>query len=176
MLFDNKNNFPDFKTAKGFEKIYKTYFKKVFGICFYQTKNRSVDEEMTQDIFQSLWKRRNELKIKESIEHYLVRAAKLEVMDYYRTKANREKHLKYVHEDYSDSTNNTEEELSFSELAENLDLLINKLPFQCKNVFTLSREQGMNNKEIALTLLISEKAVEYHITRALSFLRKHIIR
>ena len=175
LIFNKKNIGYNFKTAKGFEKIYKSFFKKVYGICFHQTQNESISEEMVQDIFHSLWKRKETLVIKTSIEHYLLRAAKLEVMEYFRTKARREKHLKCIYNEYCSSSNCTEEDLVFTELVEKLDVLIDQLPCQCRNVFKLSREKGMNNKEIASTLLISEKAVEYHITKSLSFLKKHIL-
>jgi RNA polymerase sigma-70 factor (ECF subfamily) len=38
----------------------------------------------------------------------------------------------------------------------------------------LSREENLKNKEIALRLNISEKAVEKHITKALSDIRTHL--
>ncbi|WP_289489660.1 sigma factor-like helix-turn-helix DNA-binding protein, partial [Parabacteroides goldsteinii] len=48
------------------------------------------------------------------------------------------------------------------------------LPEQRKRVFLLSREENLKNKEIALRLNISEKAVEKHITKALSDIRTHL--
>ncbi|MEM0941318.1 MAG: sigma factor-like helix-turn-helix DNA-binding protein [Bacteroidota bacterium] len=48
------------------------------------------------------------------------------------------------------------------------------LPCQCKKVFKLSREKGLWNKEIASTLLISEKTVEYHMKKALTFMKSHL--
>ena len=38
----------------------------------------------------------------------------------------------------------------------------------------MSREENLKNKEIALRLNISEKAVEKHITKALSDIRTHL--
>ncbi len=45
------------------------------------------------------------------------------------------------------------------------------LPPKCKEVFLLSRESGMKNKQIAETLGISVKAVEKHITKAIKQIR-----
>ena len=51
---------------------------------------------------------------------------------------------------------------------------MNELPRQCRRVFKMSREEGYSNKEIASQLLISERAVEFHITKALAFFRKNL--
>ncbi|MEH6657353.1 RNA polymerase sigma-70 factor [Leeuwenhoekiella marinoflava] len=174
-LFSKKSNTPplqitDFETPKKFEKVYNIYWEKVYAVCYNNTKKMELAQGMTQDIFKSLWERRDNLQIK-NIENYLVRAAKLKVSEYYRNKAIREKNLNVACENYCDSTNCTEDDISFSLLVEELELLVEKLPCQCRNVFKMSREQGMSNKQIAAQLKITERAVEYHISKALKFLK-----
>ena len=162
------------QTPEGFEKVYRRYGKKLFGICYYQTKDEKLSQDMVQDIFHSLWKRRDNLNITVPLEHYLVRAAKLEVMAYYRTNNNRKRLLESTLTEYTEEDNSTEEQLIGDELLLNVNSLINQLPEQGKKVYKLSREKGMSNKEIAKSLKISEKGVEYHITKVLSFLRKNL--
>jgi RNA polymerase sigma-70 factor (ECF subfamily) len=43
-----------------------------------------------------------------------------------------------------------------------------------KQVFEMSREQGMSYREIAATLSVSSKTVETHIYKALKQIKKHI--
>ena len=45
------------------------------------------------------------------------------------------------------------------------------LPEHCKKVFLQSRIEGLKNKEIAQALQVTERTVEYHMTKALSLLR-----
>jgi RNA polymerase sigma factor (sigma-70 family) len=52
--------------------------------------------------------------------------------------------------------------------------LVETLPAKCKSVFKMSREQGLSNREIASVLLISERAVEHHITKALKTLKANL--
>ena len=52
-----------------------------------------------------------------------------------------------------------------------LDLAVSTLPEQREAVFRLSRFQGMKNKEVARELGISEKTVEYHLSKAIAELR-----
>ncbi|NMH87232.1 RNA polymerase sigma-70 factor [Flavivirga sp. Y03] len=163
----------DFKTPKKFEKVYNIYWEKVYAICYNNTKKVELAQGMTQEIFKSLWERRDSLQIK-NIENYLARAAKLKVSEYYRNKAIKEKNLNKACENYCDAANCTENDVSFSLLVEELAVLVDKLPCQCRNVFKMSREQGLSNKQIASQLQITERAVEYHISKALKFLKSNL--
>lgn len=171
--YKKKNLKEEFKTLEGFEKIYRLYFKKVFGICFSKTQDERLAQDMAQDIFLSLWKRKEDLVLKAPIEHYLVRCAKLEVMSYYRTKANRSGKILQIPKIYG-VDNTTENQVIYNELEDTINMTVDNLPEKSKKVFRLSREEGMTNKEIAKNLNISEKGVEYHISKSLSFLRKNI--
>ena len=70
-----------------------------------------------------------------------------------------------------------EEEVQLSQLSEEIDCCISdSLPQRCREVFILSRFQGMKNREIAERLNISVKTVEKHIGAALSQLRLRLSR
>jgi RNA polymerase sigma-70 factor (ECF subfamily) len=51
---------------------------------------------------------------------------------------------------------------------------ISNLPKKCKEVFILSKKDGLTNIEIAEYLNISIKTVESHITQAFKLLKKSI--
>ncbi len=160
--------------AKSFEKVYTCYWRKVYTVCYNNTGEKEVAREMVQDIFKSLWERRAELQFHKSIEHYLLRAAKLKVFEFLRNKTSHKKHIECILQDYCEATNCTEDEISYNGLLEKVNLLVDRLPCQCRNVYKMSKEQGLSNKEIASALLISERAVEYHITRAFNFFRQNL--
>jgi len=161
------------ESAVDFERMYNIYWERVYAVCLNNTNKIELSQGMTQDIFKSLWERRDTLRI-ENIEHYLVRAAKFKVSEYYRNKVIREKNLNIAYEDYCDVENCTENDISFSLLVEELDILVEKLPCRCQEIFKMSREQGASNKQIAIELDITERAVEYHISKALKFLKANL--
>ncbi|MDO5968260.1 sigma-70 family RNA polymerase sigma factor [Flavivirga aquimarina] len=163
----------DIKSISGFEKTYNAYWEKVYAVCYNNTRKIELSQGMTQEIFKSLWERRNRLQI-EHIENYLVRAAKFKVSEYYRNKAIREKKLNIACADYCNAANCTENDISFSFLVEELGMLVEKLPCRCKEVFKMSREKGFTNKQIATELQVTERAVEYHISKALKFLKANL--
>lgn len=157
-----------------FAAIYNSCWEKVYAICYNNIREVEPAKEMVQDIFKSLWERKEELEIETSIERYLVRAAKLKVFEYIRNKATSKKHIDCIMQDYCGSTNCTEDDIIFNNLSEKINLLIDRLPCQCRNVYTMSRKQGLTNREIASSLLISERAVEQHISKALKMLRENL--
>jgi RNA polymerase sigma-70 factor (family 1) len=155
---------------ESFEMAYELYWEKVFAVCYNNIKEVEPAQGMVQEIFKSLWERRAELEL-EKIEHYLIRSAKFKTFEYIRNKVNRQKHNEFQMMDCSVSSNCTEEQVLFNDLKEKVNVLVDTLPCQCKRVYKMSREQGMSNKEIASMLYISERAVEYHITKAMSKLK-----
>jgi len=61
-----------------------------------------------------------------------------------------------------------------SELENLFNESLNKLPERCREVFELSRLQGLRNREIAEKLNLSEKTVENQMTKALHVLREEL--
>jgi RNA polymerase sigma-70 factor (ECF subfamily) len=71
---------------------------------------------------------------------------------------------------------NTEEIIYFNDLAALLEKLINKLPPRRKEIFLLSRMDGLTYIEIAKKLDITENTVDTQIRKALDFLRQKLNR
>ena len=161
-------------SREGFEKAYREYWKELYGLCYYQVQDEELAKEIIQNIFKSLWERRAKLEIKTSLKGYLVRAVKLEVMEYYRTEVCHNEHLKNYALEQANVASAPGWEVEFKELNGTLNSLVNGLPTQRQRVFKMSRYDGFKNHEIASKLDISTKAVEYHISKALSHLRSHL--
>jgi len=159
---------------RSFEHTYRTCWKNVYGIIFHYTRDEEIAEEISQDLFASLWERRERLVIKTTIEQYLNRAAKLEAFEYLRTSSSHRAHINCALQGHCAGYNCTEEQVLFKELHGNVNLLVDQLPCRCREVYRLSQEQGLNNKAIALALQISEKTVEYHLYKAIGFLRNNL--
>lgn len=155
---------------KTFEEAYKQYWENVYAVCYNNIRDSELAKEMVQDIFKSLWERRESLELR-NIEHYLIRSAKLKTFEHLRNRATRQRLDEENMQNCAVSGNCTEERVLFNDLKGNVELLVDSLPCQCKRVYKMSREDGLSNKEIAGMLSITERAVEYHISKALGVLK-----
>ena len=157
---------------KALEDLFRHYFPRLFDFAFKITKDQSVAEDIVQDIYIKLWENRKSIVIK-NIEALLFTMVRNLCIDHV-------KYLKVVSEKKIDfqSTAKYEEmyRIDFirdqpyilieKELKEEIEKVINSLPDRCKEVFKLSRIDGLKNREIAEKLNISIKNVERHIARA----------
>lgn len=154
-----------------FTEIYTIYWKKVYSISMAKLNDSDLAKGIVQEVFKSLWERRDSIDVIQQIEHYLIRSAKLKTLEYLRNRSVRSKHHEVIALKQTTFYNDTESEIIHSNLRDTISPLIEALPPKCKEVFKMSRENEFSNKEIASMLLISERAVGQHISKAVSFLR-----
>ncbi|QNR85326.1 RNA polymerase sigma-70 factor [Pedobacter riviphilus] len=152
-----------------FTVIYNNYWKLLFQTAYRILNNTIAAEDIVQDIFVSLWNRKNEAVIL-NLKAYLQQATRFAVYEAIRQKkhdSNFYNRLALITADII-----TDNPLLFKEQQELLSEIINALPEDCKESFRLSREEGMTYKQIAAVLGISEKTVEKRITKSLKHIRK----
>lgn len=153
-----------------FEVLFQTYWKRMYAFALKTTDDEHDAQEIVQEIFKSLWERRSTLNLTDA-ERYLLRSVKLKSLEYIRNKSTRCRHHNVILAQSSESYEDTQ--VNFRELKTRINNIIESLPKQCKNVFKMSRERGLTNREIAQLLFISERAVEYHISKALMVFRTY---
>lgn len=162
------------RNVHDFELLYRQSRLKLFRISYNLVGNIEIAEGIVHDAFCDVWSRRKSLEINTSLEAYLVRAVKFSSIDHLRAKSVRLKAKEELLATSRISHNETEENLIANDLKSGIDQLIGQLPKRCQQVFRLKREKFMTNKDIAIGLNISEKAVEKHMTHAIRFLRAGI--
>jgi RNA polymerase sigma-70 factor (family 1) len=157
-----------------FTEIYNRYWKKLFAIAANKINDLDEAEEIVQDIFVSLWNRRENLYITSNLGSYLAVSVKYRVIKALEKYSHAQKYSDYSKNVISIVDNSTEEWLEFEELRAKLSEFVAELPQKCQLVFRLSRESGFSQKRIAEELEISEKTVEAHLTKALKTLRARL--
>ena len=164
----------DLSTQEGFEAVYKAYFEKMNSIAYAKTNCVETAGNIVQEIFISLWERREEVRFTNSVENYLMRALRFKLVDYFRANEIRKKHLEIQKAHTIELDSSTEKEINFNGLKERLEALVNQLPEKSQKIYRLSRERGMTNKQISKTLLIPERTISTHLAKALSFLKDNL--
>ncbi|NHA05287.1 RNA polymerase sigma-70 factor [Mucilaginibacter sp. HC2] len=154
-----------------FREIYSRYWKKLFDEAYKRLKNRELAEEVVQELFTTLWTKRQVLQINTTIGAYLHSAIANQVIDIYRKELVRSRYKEAFKVVHTEVDNSTEDSIMLKDLVYTIDEEISHLPDKCRSVFELSRKEHKSNKEIASYLGISEKTVEQHLTRALKQIR-----
>lgn len=155
-----------------FETIYNHMASKLLHYINSRIQNREQSEEIVQEIFVSLWVRRQEIDIHNSIEAYLYAAAKYQLLNYIRSESVRNKYAEHFALFTSMQSENTEELINLTDLKTAIEEHVSQLPPKCQQVFRLSRFTGKSIQEIADEMSISTRTVENYITQALKHLRQ----
>lgn len=155
------------------EEIYARYSEMVFLAALKKVKLKSIAEELVQNIFISLWVKRETAQIQQ-LQAYLQSAVRYQVIDYIRSQLIRERYCQVAREQMNVQENLSESRLLMHELSIAIDNTIKKLPQKTQEIFRLSRYEKRSVKEIAQYMNLSEKAVEYHVTQSLKFMRLHL--
>lgn len=160
---------------KAFEHIYDQMSEALYGYVYKRVKNREISEGIVQEVFMSLWSKRDELNITTTVKSYLYGMAKFQVLNYMRGEKVRQKYFDNLSAFVlTQSSNPTEELLQLKDLKFLIEQSISQLPDKCQQAFRLSRYEHLSIKEIAEQMEISTRTVENYLTKALKHLRSDI--
>jgi len=156
--------------GKAFSEIYDRYWNKLIAIAFAQTKDRYIAEEIVQEVFLSVWSRRQVLKI-DSLKAYLATAVKFSI---FKNVFNNNRRQKIIGGLVQRSDALTDEVLHAKFLQEYVNGIVEQFPDKCRMVYIYSRNDGLSVKAIATKMEIAEKTVEAHLTKALKILKLNL--
>lgn len=156
-----------------FKEVYLRYWKEIYKTAYVKLHHRELAEELTQNLFVDLWKRRQTTRI-ESLSCYLFGSLKWSIINHYKSQLVKEKYQDHLNAQPHRTTNSTDEFVLHRDLSHALNEGIALLPKKTREVFKLSRIENRSTKEISIALNISEKSVEYHITRSIKSMRFYL--
>jgi RNA polymerase sigma-70 factor (family 1) len=157
----------------GFAEIYQRYCYRLFTVAYQKLKSRETAEELVQDLFENLWNRRASHDIQQ-LEQYLFSALRYRIINYIKAQQVRAGYELYCRLAASEADTTTEEALAHRELRAALLASVRKLPAKSREIFQLSRLEQYSVAEISGRVNLSEKTVEYHLTKSLKLLRTYL--
>jgi RNA polymerase sigma-70 factor, ECF subfamily len=158
-----------------FDSIYSLYSKRLYHFVFRFLKQETDTEEIVQEVFIKIWEARSKIDVYTSFESFIFTIAYNTTISLLRKRVTEKKYFDYL---MSVQINENEpdlvDEISYNELNESYHQLLNKLTPRQKEIFLLSREDGLSHGEIAKKLNISENTVKNHMVSALSYLKSNL--
>lgn len=161
-------------SIKEFDALYISYYPKVKSFLMGMLADADDAEDLAQDVFVNLWNGRKSLANVQNLNAYVYQSVKYVLFSF----VNKKKGIfnTDIEGAYDLPSSEDSECIVYShELEEIIGHLIAEMPPQRKQVFLMSRKEGLTIAEISEELGISKRTVETHISMALSTLRKAIL-
>ncbi|PWJ42736.1 RNA polymerase sigma-70 factor [Sediminitomix flava] len=156
------------------EEVVKHYYPALLNFIVAMVKDRETAEELVQDIFVNFWVKREKINITTSLKAYLYRASRNHTLNYIKRRNFEQDYQRSLLYTQKWHHNETEDQFHFNELEKKLNQAIDTLPEKSKEIFLLSRFEGLTYKEIAETLDIPVRTVHYQIGNALKHIRSEL--
>jgi RNA polymerase sigma-70 factor, ECF subfamily len=157
-----------------FEKLFREYYPLMCNHARKYIIDKSTAEDLVQDLFCRIWDKRLELKINTSMANYLYRSVTNLCYNHYRDSETERKTISFHGDDMEEMMISGKTLPENAELSEHFGKALLGLPEKRRQIFELSRFDGMKYHEIAEQLDISIKTVETQMTRSLEFMRKQL--
>ena len=156
-------------SEKEFEEAFRYYYRPLFLFAYGYVMSEEEAENIVQSVFAGMWENRKRLPENLNLKAYLYSSVKNSCLNYY----------KHLQGEDSNRTKLTEaliyvgtlEYEDNSALFEKVQECLQKLPDQQQKVLELKIFRNMSYKEIAETLGVSPKTIDYRIQQALKQLR-----
>ncbi len=158
---------------RAFQALFLKYYPAMCNFARQYLNDHELAEETAQDMFVKIWEKRASLNIETSVKHYFFRSIRNHCLNQIQHEKIKKQYAKVVLESSHQDINPDQYYLEV-DLIERIEKCIESLPPKRKEIFRLSREQGMKYKEIADTLAISVKTVEAQMGLALKHLRDEL--
>ena len=171
--YQSDNDFLLSAVQRGDQKAFDTLFRRYYPmLCAYGHRFVELEdaEEIVQDSLLWIWENRETLVIESSLNSYLFKMV-------YRRALNKLAHIDATqradtrfYEEMQEMLQDTDY-YQIEELAKRIEDAVAALPESYREAFVMHRFRDMSYKEIAETLGVSPKTIDYRIQQALKQLR-----
>ena len=161
---------------KALEILISKYLKPIYNFIFSYVQNQQDAEDLTQETFLKMWRNLKKFKKEKNFENWLFTIAKNTCFDFLRKKRKNlilnAENLEIV----ADLAPSLLEKMEKESLLEKLKKEIENLPFKMKEVINLHYNFNLNFREISEILGEPMNTVKSRHKRAISKLKRSILR
>ncbi len=157
-----------------FRKVYDAYYDHIYNAAYSFTKSPHISEDIVQEVFCRVWHRRATLPDVEKFDAYLFIMARNHILTEMKSRLRHNAFVNHLRAHFTEASDSQFHDLIAKESESIIRDAVDKLPPQQKTVFSLSREEGLSQDEIAARMNISKNTVRNHMNAALRFIRHYM--
>lgn len=156
---------------KSLEVLFDYYYPRLYNFSKTFLKIEDGIDDLLQEVFIKIWKNRKNINTTSNFNSFVFTITRNLLLNELRSRLNNKKMKDEIGKlsiapEYDDF-----EKIEYDELKQQVESIVEQLPERQKEVFILSRTEGLSHNEIAEKLDITTKTVEYHISLALKTLK-----
>ncbi len=166
--------------SHGEDHVFDELFRKMYApLCHFALRvvnEKSAAEEVVSDVFLKIWNHREFIEISTSAKSYLYMSVRNKALDFLR-KEKKNANQSDIAEaaSFEDDSVTAIDMLAYEDMNRRVQIAIRGLPPKCREIFRLSREEGLKYAEIANQLELSVKTIETQMGRALRHMRAQLL-
>lgn len=152
------------RDRQAFHQLYERYVKRVYAICWRLLAEKSAAEDVTQEVFISVWQQLPNFDGRSLFSTWLHAVATKQAVSHFRSRRRWfERFLPF------DLASNDHGDYEDAHQEHGVDAAIQKLPTQARMVFVLFAIEGYRHEEIAdmLNIAVGSSKAQYHRARNL---------
>ncbi len=162
--------FNDDKTA--LEELFNYFYPRLYNFSRAFLKLEEGIDDILQEVFLKIWVNRRNIRSADTFNSYIFTITRNLLLNELRSRLNEQKTRDKIFKLSVAEEFLLSEQIEYQEMKEKVDQMVATLPERQREVFLLSRKEGLSYKEIATKLDIAEKTVEYHISQAIGVIKK----
>jgi RNA polymerase sigma-70 factor, ECF subfamily len=153
-----------------FNELFKLHYQQVFNFSYHILNSKEDAEEIVQTVFIAVWENRVLIDPDRSFSTYIFSIARHHIYNTLKKRVFKKAYLENLSTE-PESDSSTENEITCRELQLVFERIIETLPAKRREIFRLSREEGLTYKQIAERTGVSENTVDTQIRKSLHYIR-----
>ncbi|WEK18985.1 MAG: RNA polymerase sigma-70 factor [Candidatus Pedobacter colombiensis] len=156
---------------RAYEQIYNRYWAIMYIYARKIMADADDAQDIVQEVFTYIWHKGEALNINTSLSLYLYTSVRYRIFDLLDHKKVRADYKTYLQQFIQEGEYITDDQLRERELIAVIEKEVSALPPKMREMFELSRKEGLSHKEIAEKLGVSDLTVKKQVSNAVKILK-----
>lgn len=156
---------------RSFDLLFRRYYSALCKFAFLYVKDSDQSQELVQDVFVAVWQEASSRSV-DNIKSYLFTTVKNQALNHI---AAEKRHASLLQANYSQQAEDTANEADIEAFNTLLHQKMADLPEKCREIFMLTKLEGLSYEEVADYLQVSVKTIENQMGIAFKKLRENML-